>query len=72
MGASDGFRWNDIPDTSDSEDQDSLLVKLWDYFSTAAAGVCQLYRSKVDRCADFRCLIEALQPLDQFFKGKDD
>ncbi|TPP63405.1 hypothetical protein FGIG_05291 [Fasciola gigantica] len=69
MGAAEGVIWNTVNDISENEDQDSLLVQLWEYFSTAAAGVCQLYRGKVDRCADFRSLIDALQPMDQFFKG---
>ncbi|VDP94793.1 unnamed protein product [Echinostoma caproni] len=70
MGGFENLGWTDVIGSSDSDDRNALLVKLWEYFSTAAAGVCQLYRGKVDKCADFRCLIEALQPMDQFFKGE--
>ncbi|KER30458.1 hypothetical protein T265_03072 [Opisthorchis viverrini] len=54
---------------SDDPDQSAITIKLWEYFSSAAAGVCQLYKSKIDQCADFQCLMDALSPMDQFFRG---
>ncbi|KAA3677264.1 uncharacterized protein DEA37_0014080, partial [Paragonimus westermani] len=30
---------------------------------------CLMHTGKLDQCADFQCLMDALSPMDQFFKG---
>ncbi|CAH8657861.1 unnamed protein product [Heterobilharzia americana] len=54
---------------SDDVDPSRLVIKVWEFFASAASGLCQLYKGKIDRCADLQSLLDTLSSIGSFYQG---
>ncbi|TNN18646.1 hypothetical protein EWB00_010009 [Schistosoma japonicum] len=55
--------------TSHDHDPSKLIIKVWEFFASAATGLCQLYKGKIDHCADFQNLLDTLSSIERFYRG---
>uniref|UniRef100_A0A3Q0KMJ3 DUF4210 domain-containing protein n=1 Tax=Schistosoma mansoni TaxID=6183 RepID=A0A3Q0KMJ3_SCHMA len=56
-------------DTPQDHDPSRLIIKVWEFFASAATGLCQLYKGKIDHCADFQSLLDTLSSIERFYRG---
>ncbi|KAK4474704.1 hypothetical protein MN116_001831 [Schistosoma mekongi] len=55
--------------TPHDHDPNKLVIKVWEFFASAATGLCQLYKGKIDHCADFQNLLDTLSSVERFYRG---
>ncbi|CAH8670788.1 unnamed protein product [Schistosoma haematobium] len=58
-------------DTPQDHDPSRLIIKVWEFFASAASGLCQLYKGKIDHCADFQNLLDTLSSIERFYRGSE-
>ncbi|CAH8658077.1 unnamed protein product [Schistosoma margrebowiei] len=56
-------------DVPQDHDPSRLIIKVWEFFASAATGLCQLYKGKIDHCADYQNLLDTLSSIERFYRG---